>query len=152
MTYKLIQFSHQEMLSFFTESYPFSTAVIREPEEELPLVEMVDEDDRMLVDGDEDIIDNTHTEHTEVTVDIPVVASEEAPLRRGSRAYTSPRWMQDYVGSLQINAGSVVGTSVTPPTFPYTIFPILSLSYVTYLFNISTTHEPTSYQEASTQT
>lgn len=140
---------------FFTETCPFSTAVEREPEQRLPLIQIADNDETMLEDDAEVFMDNTSTEDTLVVSasgGTPVVESDVVPLCRSSRAHNPPKWMQDYVGSLQVSAGFVVGTSVTPPIFPYTILPNLSLPYVTYLLNISTTHEPTSYQEASTQT
>lgn len=80
--------------------------------------------------------------------ELPADAVEAAPLRRSSREHHLPMWMNDYVGSVQTGIVLPHSSSVTPPTFPYIVSSNLSTTYINYLYNITTLHEPSSYTEA----
>lgn len=76
--------------------------------------------------------------------------SHQSLLRRSTRTVQPLVLMKDYVGCVHTEALTHVPTGVfLPPTFPYRISPSFSESYVQYLFNMSTLHEPVSYKEAS---
>lgn len=131
---------------------PFSTAAPRVSEEPLPPVGMMDDDEAESVEAAEAVTGSSAVEDPVVGDDSgasPPTSPELQMLRRSSRAHNPPRWMDDYVGNLETSSSTVTGTSVTPLTFPYTISPSLSSSYVHFLLNVSTVHEPASYQEAS---
>lgn len=139
-------------VKFFPETYPFSTPVTEDAAPSLPLVEITGED--VALDSDEETAsaDRSCTEEPPINdhqANIQPAASDIVPLRRSTRSHHPPSWMKDYIGTVQTGATILPSTSLTPSTFPYFISPNLSSSYITYLFNILTIHEPTSYTEAS---
>lgn len=73
---------------------------------------------------------------------------EPQPLRRSHREHRPAVWMKDYVGHTSTSTMLSYSTSTTPHIFPFVISPNHSDTYVAYLFNASTCHEPASYKEA----
>lgn len=134
-------------VKFFPDTYHFSDHTDTKPDTSLSLVHIAGSD------GEREEFD-TDTVAEEVDpiivedVELPVVP--EAPhLRRSHREHKQPVWMKDYVGNVDIGVLQPVSSSTTPLTFPYIVSPHLSSTYVTFLFNASTFHEPTTYKEAS---
>nr|DAD28310.1 TPA_asm: hypothetical protein HUJ06_029778 [Nelumbo nucifera] len=89
-------------------------------------------------------------------LDIPVPT-----LRHSTRQKFKPAWMNDFVSNVTVpidlptaittsnTATSPGSTTYTPPTFSYHKSPIFTNTYMSFLANVSSVPEPSSYYHAS---
>lgn len=133
-------------VKFFPNTYPFSVPLDKEEEVQLPPVPIIQEPEfAQLPDSDYD----TEVQTQIPEVEPPIIAVEGPTLRRSQREHHPPSWMQDYVGNVSTSLLLPYSASIISPTFPFLVSPNLTPSYVSFLFNITALHEPTTYKEAS---
>lgn len=77
-------------------------------------------------------------------------AASPIVLRRSTRVTHPPVWMKDFVSNVNLGPFTF-GEGTALSTFPYSISPALTQSYVEYLFNLAMITEPQSYKEACTK-
>lgn len=88
-----------------------------------------------------------------IEVEVPDTRADTPPpdstlrLRRSKRVTEPLVWMQDYIGNI-VHTSVPFTEGTTPPMFPYLVSPVLTSSYVDYLFNVNSVVEPHSYKEA----
>lgn len=69
--------------------------------------------------------------------------------RRSVKNRRPPQWLEDYVGNVAVTEVSLPSeTGTTPPTYPYQVFSSFTKPYSTFLFNLESLQEPTSFKQA----
>lgn len=137
----------------FPDTYHFSHPTEKVSDIQLPLVPVSGNDGFDHDSSTDGLGESGHSslEETEERVEPSRNIKTFQPLR-SHRQHNPPAWMKDYVGTITTGTFFPTSRSTTPPTFPYSISPNFSPSYVSYLFNVSTLYEPTTYKEACVST
>lgn len=113
----------------------------------MPLVQITQEHDLdILQHSDEEEEIQTYVSQE---VEVHVIRSEGGQLKRSPKIHKPPTWMKDYVGNVQTSSVHMYSPSTVSPIFPFIVLSSLSQQYISFLFNITTLHEPTTYKEAS---
>lgn len=136
-------------VKFVTDTFPFTSTNPNnhEPNLPFPAVSPMDECTSSLeVDNSLSPATAPSVLHNSTTSTEHNLNEAQPELRRSQRIRAPPVWMKDYVGSLNLSQPISLTSSLTPPTFPYSISPALSKSYISYLFNLTMIKEPSSYK------
>lgn len=139
-------------VKYVPNKFPFLDSPISVPEPSIPFPAVTTEPDN------DDVPSSSHTPEVPLPSPHSAPSTLESqpsleiqdcpPQRRSTRFRQVPRWMNDYVSHIAVSQHISLSTSITPPTFPYTINPLLGKSHISYLFNLSMVREPSSYKEA----